>query len=310
MPAPDHADKLSAYIGRIRAAYPDLAVEGARLVTGEGQFNDVVILTAAGEGELVFRFPRYQAGVERLVAETAILRAIRGAVPLPVPDPIYQRLAPREVGEVFTGYRLLPGVPLRREMLRGPETAEGEAAPRGPARQLAGFLRALHRTPLDALARAGAGLGVEDGRERWADLYARIRGRLFPRMRADARAAVADHFERFLTDARHGDWAPALRHGDFGGGNLLVDPATGAIAGVLDFGSAGLGDPAVDLAAILATAGQDERFLRQFLAAYPELASGVDRARFYGGTFALQEALHGVEHGDREAFESGIAAYR
>lgn len=306
----DLADKLSAYIGRIRGTYPGLAVESARLVTGEGQFNDVVILTAAGEGELVFRFPRYRDGVERLVAETAILRAIRGAVPLPVPDPVYRRLAPREVGEVFTGYRLLPGVPLRRELLRAPETAESGATVRGLATQSAGFLRALHRTPVDAVAAAGGELTVADGRERWADLYARIRERLFPDMRPDARAAVATHFERFLADARAFDWRPALRHGDFGGGNLLVDPATGTLAGVLDFGSAGLGDPAVDLAAILATAGEDERFLRHFLAAYPELASGVDRARFYRGTFALQEALHGVEHGDREAFASGIARYR
>ena len=27
-------------------------------------------------------------------------------------------------------------------------------------------------------------------------------------------------------------------------------------------------------------------------------------------TFALQEALYGIEDGDQEAFESGIAAYR
>lgn len=32
--------------------------------------------------------------------------------------------------------------------------------------------------------------------------------------------------------------------------------------------------------------------------------------RFYRGTFALQEALYGIEHDDREAFERGIAGYR
>lgn len=32
-------------------------------------------------------------------------------------------------------------------------------------------------------------------------------------------------------------------------------------------------------------------------------------ARFYAGTFALQEALYGLEDGDEQAFENGIAVY-
>ncbi len=36
----------------------------------------------------------------------------------------------------------------------------------------------------------------------------------------------------------------------------------------------------------------------------------LSRARFYVGTFALQEALNGLEDGDQEAFENGIAQYR
>jgi aminoglycoside 2''-phosphotransferase len=33
------------------------------------------------------------------------------------------------------------------------------------------------------------------------------------------------------------------------------------------------------------------------------------RARFYRGTFALEEALHGFKNNDREAFESGMEQY-
>jgi len=36
----------------------------------------------------------------------------------------------------------------------------------------------------------------------------------------------------------------------------------------------------------------------------------AERLAFYAGTFALQEALFGIENGDRQAFENGIAAYR
>ena len=35
----------------------------------------------------------------------------------------------------------------------------------------------------------------------------------------------------------------------------------------------------------------------------------LPRVRFYCGTFALQEALFGVENDDRQAFQDGIATY-
>jgi hypothetical protein len=36
----------------------------------------------------------------------------------------------------------------------------------------------------------------------------------------------------------------------------------------------------------------------------------VIRDVYYAETFALQEALYGLEDGDKEVFESGMAAYR
>jgi hypothetical protein len=64
--------------------------------------------------------------------------------------------------------------------------------------------------------------------------------------------------------------------------------------------------PACDLAALL-TYG--EPFAQKVLAAYPALRPALPRARFYRGTFAAQEALYGVEHGDPAAFARGIAPY-
>jgi aminoglycoside 2''-phosphotransferase len=170
---------------------------------------------------------------------------------------------------------------------------------------LATFLRELHGVPAGAIP--GPPLPVADGREAWSALYARIRERLFPRMRPDARAAVARHFETFLAEPGNFARAPALRHGDFGTTNILFDAAAREIAGVIDFGSAGLGDPAVDVASLLASYG--EPFLARCRDTYPEIEVGLARARFYTGTFALQEALFGVEHDDREAFAAGMADY-
>jgi aminoglycoside 2''-phosphotransferase len=40
------------------------------------------------------------------------------------------------------------------------------------------------------------------------------------------------------------------------------------------------------------------------------MRSAAPRIAFYAGTFALQEALFGIEHDDPDAFAAGIARYR
>jgi aminoglycoside 2''-phosphotransferase len=103
---------------------------------------------------------------------------------------------------------------------------------------------------------------------------------------------------------------PVLRHGDFGPSNILFDAASRTISGIIDFGSAGLGDPALDVAGVMGPFGYGEAFVRSIADFYPAVETFLDRARFYVGTFAVQEALWGLEHGDQGAFNSGISAYR
>ena len=90
-------------IACIHAAYPELRIERLRL-NDEGQNNDVLIVN----DDLIFRFPRDEEGVEKLATEVALLGRLRPFVPLPIPEPIYASFAPRAVGQVFAGYRMLP----------------------------------------------------------------------------------------------------------------------------------------------------------------------------------------------------------
>jgi aminoglycoside 2''-phosphotransferase len=117
---------------------------------------------------------------------------------------------------------------------------------------------------------------------------------------------VRRHFEAFLNEPRVHTFKPALRHGDFGPSNILYDAGARVIGGIIDFSSAGLGDPAADIAA---GSCYGASFFERLRGAYPQVESVLERARFYRGTFALQEALHGALNNDREAFESGIAGY-
>jgi aminoglycoside 2''-phosphotransferase len=290
--------KQSQYIRAIHAVYPDLTVETVRL-NQDGQFNDVLVVN----NEVIFRFPKTQREAAKLHTETSLLRSLQGHVTLPIPDPIYLSDETTSPGQVFMGYRLLSGEPLWPETLQALNSKEVQHL----ADQLATFLRQLHATSAEALE---VKLADFQGCEEWQELYNRFQNKLFPFMRADARQRVTKQFEDFLGDERNCHYTPALVHGDFGRTNILYDTRTKSISGIIDFSSVRWGDPATDFAALLSPVCYGEPFVERFAALYPGIEIMLPRARFYMGTFALQEALYGLEDGDQEAFESGIAQYR
>jgi aminoglycoside 2''-phosphotransferase len=197
-------------------------------------------------------------------------------------------------------YPLIPGVLLMNEVL--------EALPPNDQTQimlqLAGWLKVLHTIPLEEMP---ADLPAADVAGAWDDLFAQFEMHLFPFMRADARDAVQVLRAELLDDLRRNPPAPALCHGDFGGGNILYDPKTRRVSGIIDFGGVSFNDPAVDVASL---SYYGEATLALGYAAYPEMAALLPRARRYRATFALQQALWALDAGDEEDFEDGIAAYR
>lgn len=285
---------LDAYARRIRDVYHDLAIETIVPIEGHGQNNDIVIVN----DRAVFRFPRYPAGVGQLKRLIRLLRAIRPRVSLAIPNPIWVSLDHPTPGQAFIGYPLIPGAPL----LMASFDRFDEDTKQMLANQLAAFLKSLHAIPpADVLPDDVASF---DPSAVWRDLFRRIHQKLFVFMRPETRDVVTRHFERFFDDPRNRAIEPALVHGDFGGSNVLFDPASKQAVGVVDFDSAGLGDPALDFAAASMYG------LARLFRTYSEAEAYQERIAFYQGTFALQEALFGIENGDGEAFEQGIAPYR
>ena len=291
-------DKQANYTQIIHDIYPDIKIETAHL-NQNGQFNDILVINQ----EIIFRFPKTLREADKLMMESALLWNLQGRTTLPVPDPIYRSKVTEPIGHVFMGYHMLPGKPLWPETLHA---INDEELIQHLADQLATFLRGLHSFPAEALK-----VKLPDfcGCEEWQELYEQFRSKLFPFMRIDARVWTTRHFENFLSDAHNCDYAPALIHGDFGPSNILFDAYAKNISAIIDFSSAGWGDPATDFAAIICSVSYGEPFLERFSDIYPGIESVLSRARFYAGTFALQEALYGLEDNDPEAFARGIEPY-
>ena len=289
-------DREAQYLHHIQETCPDLVIESVRSPHSESQYNHILIINDTW----VFRFPRYAHGVSAMLLENSLLGRIRTHLPLPVPVPIYISQNRTDVGQVFSGYRLLPGEPLFPDKLAGIDQDKRQPL----ADQLAAFLRQLHAIPKQV---HNLSEPPRDSLDEWARMYAQIRTRLFDYMRPDACQQVVAHFETFLQEMDASPYQPCLRHGDFGGSNILYDPNHLVVTGIIDFSSLALGDPAVDIAA---ASTLSEPFVLRMSRVYPEIGTMLPRARFYRATFALQEALSGLQDDDQDAFERGIAPYR
>ncbi|MBC7876661.1 MAG: aminoglycoside phosphotransferase family protein [Anaerolineales bacterium] len=289
-------DKQAGYLQTILEAYPNLIINTAHLHKSDGQFNDILFIN----DELIFRFPRYAEVMDGFLQEVELLQKLQGCLSLPIPNPIYVSENSRTIGNVFMGYRIIEGEPLLREVLNAIQDAQMLQI---FAQQLAGFLNELHSISCESLSMK---LTAPDTLTETEIFYENIQKHLFVFMRSDARTQVSQHFEEFINEPRLHQYKPSIHHGDFGSSNILFDSHTGRISGIIDFGFAGLGDPALDIAAI-STFG--DSFFARICERYPVTESTLERAKFYRGTYALYEALHGFRNNDKEAFTSGMEQY-
>jgi aminoglycoside 2''-phosphotransferase len=293
----------------IRDMFPDLKISSWRSSKYDGQNNAIYSAESrpppnySVASEYVFRFPQNQRAIDAIEGEVALLQALQEKLPIAIPNPLYTLCEPREVGQVFMGYETIPGKPFYREML---ESVDGDEAVRRLATQLSEFLKALH-----ALDQADFAfpLPVTNSRETWGAFHDRATQLLLPKMRPDARETVTRHFESYLARTEMWDWMPVLIHGDFGPGNILYDASRRAISGVIDFSGAGLGDPATDFAVLSSPVSYEPWFVELIAETYGAPKAMLDRTAFYIGTFALQEALHGLDTGDSRAYDAGMKEY-
>ena len=278
----------------IHTICPGIDICSAHLPIHDGEFNDILLVNE----DLVFRFPRYKDNIIAFMREIHLLAKLQGCLPLPIPNPIYVSGETAELGKVFMGYRLIPGQPLHLNVLRG---ISNEAILHELARQLANFLSSLHR---QSPGKLGLDLPLQDMPDWVRNFYSQVRQHLFPTMRPDACLALTEHFENYFNSPALQQYQPTIIHGDFGGSNILLE--NDQIGGILDFSSVCYSDPALDIASVL-TYG--EPFFSHFCHFFTVNESMFNRAKFYRGIFALEEAFYGWKNNDKKAFERGMEQY-
>ena len=267
-----------AHLEKIRETFPNLEISSIRANT-DGLINDVLIVNE----DLVFRLPRNADWGKKLFAnEIKIIELARKYVEIPLPVFEYK-------SDDLTVYRYIKGEPLRREDIF--KLTAGERA--RIARELAVFLKQFHEIPQFELEQNKiAQSDVNRSREVWLKLFENVREQLFPSMMPHVRESVSEHFAPILRDADFMNYPPRLVNGDIVPYHIIFDREQKRINGIIDFGTAGIGDPAADFSCIIYNYG--ESFLEKMAKDYPEIERAIERARFWAGTLQLQWALSGL----------------
>lgn len=233
-------------------------------------------------GDRIVRIPRHAEAEAALRREALLLDRLQPLLPMAVPQ---VRILDSEIGPVAVHDRLA-GEPFYS--LSG--FGDGERV----VQDLVSFLRSLHG--LDTAI-------ITDGQreDSWREIAGRLASDILPRLTPSIRPIVDTRFRRF---AEHADALPmTVIHGDFGTGNILA--ANDRVTGVIDFAGCGLGDPAYDIASLVA--GLGDGLLPRLLPHYPGLAAMTERIAFYRATFPLLDLLFGIDHDDPVALADGIA---
>jgi aminoglycoside phosphotransferase (APT) family kinase protein len=250
----------------------------------------------------VLRFPKRPDVEQQLLAEMRFLPAL--APRLPVRVPVYQLLGQpsRHFPRHFGGYPRLPGVP---GILIEPEP---------DAEYLGQFLSALHAFPLDEAERLGLldepgehVLGEDEIRAEALESFELVR-----RAAPDAPLARWRAYLDAGVDGGSAGTGPArsLVHNDLAAEHVLCDPATGSIAGVIDWSDAAIGDVAADFAGMFHWGG--DALVARILPHYTRPLDDhcLARARFRAACRGVGDVAYGLRSERREYVTAGLRALR
>lgn len=282
-------DNITKYMPRIRELMGGTEIRSV-LYNSEGLVNDVFIVN----GETVVRFAKDEYALRALRAELKILDLVRPHVNLEIPSPSYS-------AEDVVVYCLLEGDSFSRKLLLG----LGEQEKQITAGQLAEFLRAMHTIPVTEDMPATLAPVTY---EKWSHIRQNVEQKIYPLLLQHQVEWVRDLFDGIMDDPSSFDYQPCLVHGDLGPYHILYDRQSRRLNGIIDFGVAGVGDPATDIGNLLQVYG--ESFVSRFLGEYPRVQDLMKRARFYAQAIELQWVLSGLDGGETFWFTAHIGGAR
>jgi aminoglycoside 2''-phosphotransferase len=277
---------------QIHKVMPELEIVAYELHQ-EGLVNDVLIVN----NEWVIRFTKTEWGKELMANENRLMCFLQPRLSLSIPTPVKR-------GDGVMVYPHLIGETFMRQTWQG----AGEPGMQYLADQLGQFLFELHSIDVADLDWEVPHSFAPTTRETWLEIHDRVVNKVYPLLLPYQIEWVDALFHPALSMPDFFQFEPTLVHGDLAPYHILYHPEQKRLTSVIDFGVAGLGDPATDLGSLLNYYG--ESLVTRLGNTYSPMERLLTRARFYAHAIELQWVVLGLESGEDYWFASHLGGAR
>ncbi len=282
---------------RIEECFPGFKVnKSKRILAG---WDNIVLEV---NGKYIFRFPRFPVSEEHLRTDLKIVPFLNNNLSVAVPKYQFVWRGSKKQPGWFAGYPKIPGEPLTVGAFR-------RAWVENLAESITRFLRELHNLDTSAKELAILPRRAPKGNvDSLKKTYSRVRRAVYPLLDHGTTRHIDKFFATLLEDFDKSNFDATFVHGDLTSGNILLEPASGTVTGILDWADAVIGDPALDFAGLFEvnkTLG--EEVLRRLKGIDTNFRNRVD---WYVRMIPFYEILWGVDIGSEKFRTTGLKRLR
>jgi aminoglycoside 2''-phosphotransferase len=285
--------------GILAQAFPELDVAEVRYLAAGWDF-EVWEVDASRDKPVLFRFPFRDDCIVHVHREAKLLPAIANQLPVAVPVPAFESEGCEAFARPFFGYEKIAGTPMSEATLSlEQQVAAGE--------ELGRILSALHSVHIERANELGVELrDATSWREAERGLWERCHRDVLPLLPSEEQFEVDRYFREFLNGDEHFRFEARLTHNDLGMEHVLVDGASGRVTGIIDFGDAEIGDPALDFV------GMSAEVRRAAINSYilPLGEAFEERVAYFSKLAPFHDVLFGLGDGGPEHVEAGLTGIR
>ena len=249
----------------------------------------------------IFRFPdkhfRNMKGIDLISNEVKVLNSLKDHVNFKIPDPIF---VSTKKDELYMGYERIEGISLSRCI-----KVISRRHKLSVAAQIGNLLSQLHSDDLVSKVVPKTSFSMESFKLSWYNWLDKIRENAFPILSDHQKRWVNDIFNRYLRNEANFNFKPRISHCDFDTSNIIINPSSFQVQGIIDFEEAKLYDPSVDLL----FHDQGKEFMNQLFKNY-EICDHEDlkeRMQFFYDKMGLNYLDFGIENKREKMINFGIS---
>jgi len=289
---------LAEVIDSFYGFFPDIEENDVKFLY-HGTYNVFEV-----KNRYIFRIPdkvfRNQKGVKLIQNELKMLQQVQNYVSVTIPNILYISIDP---DCPLMGYEKIDGIPLSKCYYKTSKREKLQIA-----KEISIFLSELHSDEfLNEVIRntlIDITFSCERYREKWEKYFEKIQVSLFNSMNSTQKRWITNLFNTFLNEKENFNFKYTIIHGDFDTSNILIDPKSLKITGIVDFEESRIYDPAADF--LFYDEGND--FLKEILSNYKgEIdRSFENRMKFLYGRSCLAYIEFGMKHNIPDMIEAGF----